>query len=208
MWLQAAGDLFQCLGVFALGIDFCELDVDGRALRLGAQGFLEDFLCLHITAIGQVDIGFGDGVYVCTAIELAGRVGHGGGCSIRGVHVLAAAAGKEGVGVELAVAQAGVLFCSLCCTATLPGAVAQQTQQDGNQCTTGRNQRVVQQRGLFHRHGRRCWGWAGLCSSRLGRGIFGRHCWLGFVAAGSGCGSSAGIGFNQCRIGAGHFYGR
>ncbi len=64
-------DLFECLRIPPLGVDFQQLAVNRNALRRCAHRFLEDFLGLQVTAISQVHIGFRDGVDVPGRIELA-----------------------------------------------------------------------------------------------------------------------------------------
>ena len=97
--------------VLALGINFHQFGVDRKTRGVAAQRFFEDFLGLQVTAIGQVHVGFGDRVHVPTGIELAVGVvecGVAGGAVAAGVHPLATAGTKKGVGVGTAFQEGAV----------------------------------------------------------------------------------------------------
>ena len=170
----------------ALGVDVGQLLVQCGAVGVGAQGFLEDFLGLQVAAIGQVDIGLGHGVHIAR-IKLAGRVVHGGAGQLArcaGVHALAAAGAKEGVGCKLAVAK-GAFAGGGSGTAALHDAVAAISQQQGQQGSTGqRDGGIFQQRIDEAGLGDRCSG----NGCRLGLG------WLGW----SRCGGSGFCGSRRC----------
>ena len=161
---------FQGLAVLALGVDFGELDLDGGAVGIVARGFLEDFLRLQVTAVGQVDIRLRDGIHVTAGIQLTGRIGQrgtGGHLAVGRVYALAAALAEEGVGLQLAFHEAAVHAPSRL-AAALQDAVATIAQQQGQDAPACQwNQRVAEQAvdeaglrcGLRRRRGLRfgCW---------------------------------------------------
>ena len=66
------GNDFKGFQVPPFGVNFYQLGMNGDTRGVGAQGFLQDFLGLQIAAVGQVDIGFGDWVYISGCIQLVG----------------------------------------------------------------------------------------------------------------------------------------
>ena len=205
----------------ALGVDVGQLLVQCGAAGIGAQGFLEDFLCLQVAAIGQVDIGLGHGVHIA-GIELTGRVVHGGARQLArcaGIHALAATGSKEGIGRELAVAKGA--FAGGCgSAAALHDAVATIAQQQGQQGGAGQRDG-----GIFHQRideaglGDRCdGGGCRLGLRRLGRSGRGGHgfcrgrCRAGSIGCGVWSSSGGGSGRSGCigrrRRGRGRCLGR
>ena len=69
---SVSGQGFESAHVPALGKDLQQLAMNGYARRIHPQGFLEDFLSLKVSAVGQVHIRFGDRVDVTCGIQLAG----------------------------------------------------------------------------------------------------------------------------------------
>ncbi|MNS55823.1 hypothetical protein D3C72_886680 [compost metagenome] len=74
--------------------------MQGAARGIGAQCFFQDFFCLQVTAISQIDIGFGNRVHI-TRIQLAGGIGQRGCTRRHGadrrIDVLTTAGAEEGV---------------------------------------------------------------------------------------------------------------
>ena len=68
---QVVGHSFQGFAVLAFGVNLRQFDLDGCARWVVARCFLENFLGLQVSAIGQVHIGFGDGINIAAGIELA-----------------------------------------------------------------------------------------------------------------------------------------
>ncbi len=161
--------------------------MQGRAGRVAAQGFLEDFLGLQVAAVGQVDIGLGQRVDIAARVELARRIGRGqgGGGILLGVDVLAAAGAEERIRRQLAFQEAAVARRGA--AAALHGTVGDQRHQQGHQqAGDAQHTRVAEQPAqeaffLCRRGGRSRWGggfgWGGSgdgrncrCRSRGRRG--------------------------------------
>ena len=78
--------------------------MDGDPRRIRMQGFPENFFCLQIAAVSQIDIRLGDRIHIAGCIELTGRVSHrhAGAMGFAGVNALASAGAKEGVRLQTA----------------------------------------------------------------------------------------------------------
>ena len=112
---------------------------------MGTQRFLENFLGLHVTPIGQVHIGFRNRIDIVGSVELAGRIDHRGarGCCFGRIDALSAACAEEGVRLQPAFEECAVDFCGI---PPLPGFVDSQSgQQRDQQATTEQHERVAQQ---------------------------------------------------------------
>ena len=136
--VQLDSQLLEALGVTTLGIDLQQLDANGQAIRRAAQCFLEDFLCLQVTAVCQIYIGFSHWIDITDGIQLAQRVAHGRRTTgrITGIHALTTASAKERIRLQTAF-QEGRL------TRIRATARAQEhadTSQQGQTCTTGSGQ--------------------------------------------------------------------
>ena len=194
-------DGLQRAGIAALGIDGGQVLMDGDAARLRTQGFLEDFLGLHVAAIGQVNVGFGDRVDVASGVQLAGRVSHGGSAttdraSVLCVHSLAAAGAEEGIGLQAAFDESAVQRRRV--LLGFARAVNAEADQAKRSKHAGGNQRVlgqsVQEGRLFD--GSRCGCWPLACRCSRGRRRA-SCCFLGGRSGFRSCiGCSAGSG--QC----------
>ena len=114
-------------------------------IGVGFQRLLEDFLRLHITAIGQINVGLRDRIHIAGVIELTGRIHHrrGSGCSFTGVDTLSAIGGEQGVVLNTAF-EVGAI--SLGGFLALPDPVKPQAreQEDQTDCAR-RHQRIFSQ---------------------------------------------------------------
>ena len=70
------GQALKALDIAPLGIDFEQLLMNGNAPRIGFQRLFQYFLSLQVAAIGQIHIGFSDGINIVRRVQLAGRVDH------------------------------------------------------------------------------------------------------------------------------------
>ena len=121
---------FIALGVTAFGIDLQQLDPHGKAFWRTAQGFFEDFLCLQIATISQVNVGFGHRIHVTDGVELAQRVAHGRRASrrITGVDTLTTTCTKEGVRLQTAFQEGSLTGVGASTRAQEHGGTGQQGQ--------------------------------------------------------------------------------
>ena len=99
---------------------------------MGAQGLFEDFFCLQVASVGEINIRLGHRVHVSGCIKLAGGVGHGRARNVAFARIdaLSAAGTEEGIGLQTALEERAVYVAS---PAVLAIAIKAQTGQQRQQ---------------------------------------------------------------------------
>ena len=107
------------------------------------QGFLEDLFGLQVAAIGEIDVGLGDGIHIAVRIELTQGVRHRRHATraIAGIDALTPGDAEERVGLKPTLAKQSLLRGPALAT---PHENARECATKRQQCHTGRANRRQQ----------------------------------------------------------------
>ncbi len=172
--IQLAGQGLELLQALATGIDFKQLDVNGRTPRIFLERLDQNLLGLRVTAIGHVNIGFSHRINIIgidrAGAGLAELIGHRRG--VAGVNALPACIAEDRIGPKRVRIRHGSRCRRRRLTATTDHGIG--TQQRGDARPAQQEGRILQhaveQPRLFFRLG---------FDRRLRQHWFGRLCHLG-----------------------------
>ncbi len=144
------GDGLEAMRILAIGVDFHQLEADGLALGMLLKRLAQDFLGLHVAAVGDVDIGFRDRIDFIALVAAADAEIGPEHAVLRRIDALAAGCAEQRIGPghhRAFLRQQAVLEAVCLLRLLLATAIHRQAAQQRHRCAAqAQHHRIAQQR--------------------------------------------------------------